>query len=66
MHDTFKNLIKINFTLEKAVAMTSFNASQYILEKNLGKIEKKFIANIIVLDHELNIKEVYLKGKLVS
>ena len=66
MHDTFKNLIKINFTLEKAVAMTSFNASQYILEKNLGKIEKNFIANIIVLDHELNIKEVYLKGKLVS
>ena len=66
MHDTFQNLVKINFSLEKAVAMTSFNASQYICENDKGKIEKGFCSNLIVLDKLLNIKEVYLYGNLIS
>ena len=66
MHDTFKNLVKINFSLEKAVAMTSFNAAQYIGEENKGKIDKGFCSNFIVLDKQLNIKKVYLHGSLIS
>ena len=38
MHQTFKNLININFSLNEAVALTSYNASQYINEYNIGKI----------------------------
>ena len=66
MHETFKNLVKINFSLEKAVAMTSFNAAQYVGEENKGKIDKGFCSNFIVLDKQLNIKKVYLHGSLIS
>jgi len=66
MHDTFKNLVKINFSLEKAVAMTSFNAAQYISENNKGKIDEGFCSNLVVLDKQLNIKKVYLHGSLIS
>ena len=66
MHETFKNLVKINFSLEKAVAMTSFNAAQYLGEDNKGKIDKGFYSNLIVLDKQLNIKKVYLFGSLIS
>jgi len=66
MHDTFQNLVKINFSMEKAVAMTSFNAAQYLGENDKGKIEKGFSSNLIVLDKLLNIKEVYLYGNLIS
>ena len=66
MHDTLKNLVKINFSMEKAVAMTSFNAAQYLGENNKGKIDKGFTANLIVLDKELNIRKVYLNGNLIS
>ena len=66
MHDTFKNLVKINFSLQKTVAMTSFNAAQYLGENNKGKIDKGFCSNFIILDKQLNIKKVYLYGNLVS
>ena len=66
MHDTFKNLVKINFSLEKAVAMTSFHAAQYLSEDNKGRIDKGFCSNLIVLDKQLNIREVYLYGNLIS
>ena len=66
MHDTFKNLVKINFSLEKAVAMTSFNAAQYIGENNKGKIGKGFCSNLLVLDKQLNIKKIYVHGNLIS
>ena len=46
MHETFKNLVKINFSLEKAVAMTSFNAAQYLGEDDKGKIDKGFCSNL--------------------
>ncbi len=66
MYDTFKNLVKINFPLNDAVAMTSYNAAQYLDEKNIGKIEKGYCSNFIVLDNKLNIKQVYLYGNLVK
>tara|TARA_Y100001970_G_scaffold290248_1_gene423205 strand:+ start:1110 stop:2189 length:1080 start_codon:yes stop_codon:yes gene_type:complete len=66
MHDTFKNLVKINFSLNQAVEMTSFNACQYLKEKFLGKIEKGCFSNLLVLDKKLNLKEVYFNGKLIK
>ena len=65
MHDSFKNLLKINFSFEEAVAMTSYNASKYIEEKNIGKIDIGYFSNILVLDNNLDIKEIYLYGNLV-
>ncbi len=66
MLDAFKNLIKINFTLQQAVAMTSYNAAQYINESDKGKIDKGFCANILVLNQQFDIKEVYLFGDLIA
>ena len=37
MHKIFKNLIKIDFTLEQAVGMTSYRAAQYLNEKDKGR-----------------------------
>jgi N-acetylglucosamine-6-phosphate deacetylase len=54
------------FSLEKAVAMTSLNAAQYISENNKGKIDEGFCSNLVVLDKQLNIKKVYLHGSLIS
>ena len=65
MHDTFKNLIKINFSLEQAVAMTSYNAARYMDEDNKGIIDNGFDANILVLDKKLNIKKIFLDGDLI-
>ena len=65
MYDSFKNLIKIKFSLNQAVAMTSYNASKYLNEKFIGKIEKNYYSNFLVLDKKLNLKQVYFNGKLI-
>ena len=66
MLDTFKNLIKINFSLQQAVAMTSYHAAQYLNEYDKGKIDEGYCANLIVLNQQFDIKEVYLYGELVT
>ena len=62
MHDTFSNLIKLKFSLNEAVKMTSYNAAQYIKENELGYIGENKISNILVLDKTLKIKQIYLNG----
>ncbi len=62
MHDTFLNLIKIDFSLNDVVKMTSYNAAKYLQNDNLGYIGENKISNILVLDKNLNIKEIYLNG----
>ena len=66
MHETFKNLVKINFSLEQAVTMTSYNAAKYLDENNIGVLDLRFCANLVVLDKKLEIKKVFLNGKLIS
>ena len=56
----------MNFSLQEAVAMTSYNAAQYINEKDLGIIRLNAKANILVLDKNLNLKEIYLNGKKIN
>ena len=65
MHKTFLNLLKINYSVNQAVAMTSYNASKYMEEKNIGKIKEGYYSNFVVIDKNLNIKAVYLQGNLV-
>ena len=66
MHKTFLNLIKINFSMEKAVAMTSYNASKYLGLNDIGKIKEEFNANFVIMDKNYNIKNVYLNGKKIN
>ena len=62
MHETFFNLIKLKFSLNEAVKMTSYNAAQYLQINDLGYIGENKISNILVIDQNLNIKEIYLNG----
>ena len=62
MHDTFSNLIKLNFSLNDAVKMTSYSAAQHLQMRNLAYIGEKKLSNILVLDKFLKIKEIYLNG----
>ncbi|MDC3075304.1 N-acetylglucosamine-6-phosphate deacetylase [Pelagibacteraceae bacterium] len=66
MDQTFKNLVSMDFSLEEAVALTSYNASKYLNLNNIGIIQKNFLSNFLILDKEFNIKEVYLRGKKVN
>ena len=66
MDKTFKNLINMNFSIEEAVELTSYNAARYIGITNTGLIEKNFLSNFLVLDKEYNIIDVYLEGKKVN
>ena len=66
MDQTFKNLISMDFSLEEAVALTSYNASKYLNLNNIGVIQKNFLSNFIILDKEFNLKEVYLRGKKLN
>ena len=66
MDQTFKNLISMNFSLEEAVALTSYNASKYMNLDNVGIIQKNFLSNFLILDKEFNLKEVYLRGKKIN
>ena len=66
MDQTFKNLISMDFSLEEAVALTSYNASKYLNLDNAGIIQKNFLSNFLILDKEFNLKEVYLRGKKIN
>ena len=66
MDQTFKNLVNMNFTIEEAVELTSFNASKYLGIQNIGKIEKGCLSNFLVLDNNLNIKDIYLEGNKIN
>ncbi len=66
MDQTFKNLISMDFSLEEAVALTSYNASKYLNLDNIGIIQKNSLSNFLILDKEFNLKEVYLRGKKIN
>ena len=66
MDQTFKNLISMDFSLEEAVSLTSYNACKYLNLDNVGIIQKNFLSNFLILDKEFNLKEVYLRGKKIN
>ena len=66
MDKTFKNLINMNFSIEEAVELTSFNAARYLKSSNIGKLEKGYLSNILVLDKQLNLIDIYLEGKKIN
>ena len=62
MHDTFSNLIKLKFSLNDVVRMTSYNAAQYLRKHDIGYIGEGKISNILVIDKNLNLKDIFLNG----
>ena len=66
MHDTFLNLIKMNISIEDAVKMTSYSASKYLNQDDVGSINIGKKANFLILDKEFNLINIYLNGKLIN
>ena len=66
MHNTFLNLLKIKFSIEEAVEMTSYNASKYLNLNDVGMIKEGYKSNFLILDKNYNIKNVYLKGNKIG
>ena len=66
MHTTFLNLLNIQYSIEEAVSMTSYNASQYLKLDNIGLIKEGMKSNFILLDKNHNIINVYLNGKKID
>jgi len=66
MHDTFLNLIKMKISIQDAVRMTSYSASKYLNQDDVGSIDIGKKANFLILDQKFNIINIYLNGKLVS
>ena len=65
MHQAFKNLIKIGFSIIDAVKMTSTNAADYIERKDIGNLSSGCNANIVILDDKFDLLQVFLDGETV-
>ena len=66
MHDTFLNLLKMNISIQDVVRMTSYSASKFLKKEDIGVIDNGKKANFLILDHDFNIKSIYLNGKLIN
>ena len=61
----FGMLINMNFSIEEAVELTSYNATRYLNLSNIGKLETGYKSNFLVLDKKFNLIEVYLEGNKI-
>lgn len=59
-----KNLIKIGIRLEDALRAATYNPSR-LLSLESGAIKEGFSADFVLMDEDLNVKEVYVGGELV-
>lgn len=65
--DEMKVLYELGAKYTDLLGYSSLNAFRfYGLDKRFGTLEKGKYADIVILDDELNIKQVYCKGKFVE
>ena len=65
--DGVKNLVSIGIPLEDACKMASKNPAQSVgIYDKVGSIAEGKTADIVILDKELNIKNVILRGKVLK
>ena len=56
----------MKISIQDAVRMTSYSASKFLKNEDIGGIENGKKANFLILDHEFNIKSIYLNGKIIN
>ena len=65
--DCVRNMVSIGITLNEVVKMATINPAKAIKEDHrLGSLKEGKIADILVLDKELNIKHIFLNGKKIK
>ncbi len=66
MHQCFINFMKFTkATLEEASMMTSTNQAKYLGINNLGEIKENYLADIIILNKELNVVKTISNGNVI-
>lgn len=60
--DSFQNLLKLGYNIQDIIKMTSFNAAQNSKLEHTGYITEGNYADIVLLDDNYNISEVYVDG----
>lgn len=66
MHSCFTNFIKFTgCSLEEASIMTSTNQAKYLGIDNLGEIREGYLADILILDKNLEIVETISNGNVL-
>ncbi len=64
MNDALKNVCEVTkLPVEDLIRTTSLNQAQELGIKDLGRIEAGFRANMVVLDNDFQVKQVFLRGK---
>lgn len=65
--DNVKNIVSLNIPLEDACIMACKNPAQTLgIYDKVGSISKGKQADILILDKELNLKTVILRGKILN
>ncbi|MEM0283922.1 MAG: N-acetylglucosamine-6-phosphate deacetylase [Sulfolobales archaeon] len=67
MIKAFRNIIDLGFSLADASRMSSLTPARSINADNkfmIGRIERRFRADLIALDEKLNIRRVYIDGEI--
>ncbi len=62
MHDAFRNLVSIGFSLAQASAMCATRQADYLDRRDLGRIEVGARACLIQLDADLGLSGVWVDG----
>ncbi|EIE40146.1 N-acetylglucosamine-6-phosphate deacetylase [Mycoplasmopsis canis] len=66
IHDSFVNLVKIGYSLNDAVKITSYNAAKHLGHNKIGQLKENYFADIVLMNPKsLKIKTVYVDGKKV-
>lgn len=67
LFDCMRHAVSFGVPLESAVRMASENPAKEVgLFSQMGSIEEGKLANLVLMDKDLNIKAVYIKGKALS
>lgn len=62
MHQAFRNLVEIGVSIEEASLRTSTIAADYLGLSDRGRIAVGAVADLVVIDAELDLREVLARG----
>lgn len=64
--DAVRRAVKFGIPLEKAVYAATAVPAKVIKADDIGSLEKGKCADFVILDKELNVKDVYIDGKSIN
>lgn len=66
MLEAFRNLVSIGLSVEEASRRTATIAAGYLGLSDRGRVEKDAVADLVVLDRELRLECVVLRGRIIA